>query len=260
MAIVSSSRLPTFIIGGAPRSGTTYLCHVLDKHPEVFMAKPFSPEPKICLTPCTQETEYYHEQYKNLFADAKDEIALGEKSSAYLENDEAFNRLREIFCDNMRFLFIVREPVQRAYSNYVRSFNNGLETLSFSDAVALEGKRLDPFPSEKSYVRPFDYLSRGDYATFAERYISAFGREKIKFVLFEDIQASPDRFYHDIQTFIQVTPLPRSQLETGRINASDKTGLPRLDPSLEARLRERQQPQVERFAQLTGIDVGVWGY
>ena len=42
---------PTFIIGGAPRSGTNFLCHALDRHPAVYMAKPYMPEPKVFMGP-----------------------------------------------------------------------------------------------------------------------------------------------------------------------------------------------------------------
>lgn len=251
--------LPHFIIGGAPRSGTTFLCHVLDKHPDVYMAKPYAPEPKVCLKPCAEGVDGYRKQYTALYSDVHNKKILGEKSSAYLENKAALERLRSVFQDNMRFLFIVREPVKRAYSNYLRSKNNGLETLSFKEAVDLEGQRIDPFPPEMSHVRPFDYLVRGDYATYAERYFTAFGRKNVTFVLFENIKHAPDQFYKDIQEAIHVGPLPRSHLETEQINASDGKG-ERLDGNLETELRERMRPSVERFAQLTGLDVGVWGY
>ena len=42
-------RLPDFIIGGAPRSGTTWLYWLLDRHPEIYMASPVKPEPKFFL-------------------------------------------------------------------------------------------------------------------------------------------------------------------------------------------------------------------
>src|SRR6202035_103039 len=42
-------RLPDFIIGGAPRSGTTWLYWLLDRHPHVYLAKPVTPEPKFFL-------------------------------------------------------------------------------------------------------------------------------------------------------------------------------------------------------------------
>jgi len=251
-------KLPTFIIGGAPRSGTTFLCHVLDKHPDVFIAKPFSPEPKICLQPAAQGLTEYKKRYEELFAPVTHQKAWGEKSSAYLENINALNHLKNVITKQTRFLFIVREPVKRAYSNYLRSKNNGLETLSFSEAIKLEGQRQDPFPPEKSYVRPFDYLIRGDYATYAERYLNAFGRDRVKFILFENIQHAPDAFYKDLQTFIQVDPLPREKIATGKINASEPDET--LDENLANELREKMRPSVERFSQLTNLDVSVWGY
>src|SRR5262245_65457671 len=41
--------IPDFVVGGAPRSGTTFLCELLAKHPKVYVARPFIPEPKVCL-------------------------------------------------------------------------------------------------------------------------------------------------------------------------------------------------------------------
>ena len=42
-------RLPDFLIGGAPRAGTTWLYRLLDRHPDVYMARPATPEPKFFL-------------------------------------------------------------------------------------------------------------------------------------------------------------------------------------------------------------------
>src|SRR5262245_38886620 len=76
---------PTFIIAGAPRSGTTYLYDLLDSHPGVFMAKPKTPEPKFFLVDeeFRKGLEYYCEHY---FAAGAGFAAIGEKSTNYLEN------------------------------------------------------------------------------------------------------------------------------------------------------------------------------
>lgn len=257
---MSNTCLPTFIIGGAPRSGTTFLAHVLDQHPDVYIAKPIVPEPKVCLKPCTEGIDGYRQRYHELFSDVTTQRALGEKSSAYFENQDALTRLQAVFeGHDIRFIFIVREPVKRAFSNYLRSYQNGLEKLSFSEAIEQETQRDDPFPLEMSYVRPFDYLTRGYYAAFAERYIRAFGHDHVKFLLFEDLYLRPDHFYRDAQHFIQVDPLPRSVLELPPINATESSAMT-LDPFLEKNLRDRMRPDIEKFAVLTGLDIGVWGY
>lgn len=252
--------MPTFIIGGAPRSGTTYLCHLLDKHPDVYMAKPFIPEPKVCLMAREEGLPAYRERYAKFFADVKNEKALGEKSSSYFENLDAFKRLKLLF-NQIRFLFIVREPVARAYSNYLFTKKNGFEHLSFEEAIEKEKQRDldDPFPPEMSYVKPFSYLARGDYATFAERYLKGFGKDQVKFVLYEDILLAPDRLHREVQEFIGVDPLPTSKLTVGIVNSTEKERYP-IDPRFEQKLREQMRPLVERFAHITGLDVGPWKY
>ncbi len=251
-------RLPHCIIGGAPRSGTTLLCHLLDQHPNIYVAKPFIPEPKVCMTPAEDGIEGYRRRYAELFQDAPEDAVLVEKTSYYLENEEALHRLRQVLTD-VRFVFIVREPVARAYSNYVWSRKNGLEPMTFAEAVANEGKRPSPLPLEKSYARPFDYLARADYATFAERYFEAFGRERVRFFLYEDIINRPEALLAELQSFVGVRPLPFEDFPLTRINSTE--GLAEdLDAALEQQLRRQMRPLVERFAALADLDLSAWQY
>lgn len=253
-------KLPGLIIGGAPRSGTTYLAAVLDKHPGAYVAKPLIPEPKICLTPDPEGDEGYRRRYHELFRDAPADALLVEKTSYYLENEEALERLRRIVPQTTRFLFILREPVARAFSNYLWSRQNGLETLDFAVAVSLDpSERPSPLPPERSYARPFDYLPRNDYGAFAERWLAAFGRERVRFILYESISSSRDLLLEEVQNFAGLRVLPAATLDPGAINPSRSDGLT-LDPQLGAALKERMRPQVERFAAATGVDVSPWGY
>ncbi|MGH9349524.1 MAG: sulfotransferase family protein [Vicinamibacterales bacterium] len=252
------ARRPTFIIGGAPRSGTTLLCHLLERHPDVYIIRPYIPEPKVFVVPAAGGGGEYLRRYAQAFAGAGSARALGEKTSYYLENDEAAGRIAATL-GQVRMLFIVREPVQRAYSNYLWSLKNGIETLSFDEALRLEGARPNPLGEARAYARPFDYLIRGDYATFAERYFARFGRACVKFVLYEDLERRPTGIMQEIQTFIGVDPLPMDAQSLGRINAARETGAP-LNGALEASLRERMAPLVHRFAGVSGLDVSPWGY
>ena len=63
----------------------------------------------------------------------------------------------------------------------------------------------------------------------------------------------------EIQSFIDVQPLPMHAQELGRINAARETGPP-LDTTLNASLRARMAPLVERFAGVSGLDLASWGY
>jgi hypothetical protein len=252
---VDQSLLPTFIIGGAPRSGTTFLCHALERHPDVYLARPYIPEPKVFMGPIRSEGEY-RARYRELFAGAAGRRALGEKTSYYLESAEASRLIRATLPD-VRLLFILREPVARAYSNYLWTKKNGLETLCFEEAVEQEGRRASPLPPDKTYARPFDYLARGDYAALAEPYLKAFGRDRVAFFLFEDIIRQPEKLFHDLQSFIGVEALPQEQLNPGIVNSAREMG-PQLDTQLERKLKQRMAAAVDRFARLTGLDLSVW--
>jgi hypothetical protein len=248
---------PTFIIGGAPRAGTNFLCHALDRHPDVFMAKPYMPEPKVFMGP-EQPWAEYARRYAALFADAGGRRARGEKTSYYLENETACALIARHLTD-VRMLFVVREPVARAYSNYLWTKKNGLEDLAFEEAVRLEGRRRSPLPPERAYARPYDYLPRGRYDVFAERWYHALGRDRVSFVLYEDVVAKPEPQLAGIQEFIGVAPVALGADDLGVINSAREMGPP-LDAGFERALRERMAPSVRRFAALTGLDVSVWGY
>jgi sulfotransferase family protein len=248
---------PTFIIGGAPRAGTNFLCHALDRHPDVYMAKPYMPEPKVFMGP-EQPWPEYARRYAALFAAAGERRALGEKTSYYLENETACALIAR-HLPEVRLLFIVREPVARAYSNYLWTKKNGLESLSFEEAVRLEGRRPSPLPPERDYARPYDYLPRGRYDVFAARWLEALGRERVHFVLYEDVVTKPEARLAGIQDFIGVRPVALGADDLGVINSAKEMGPP-IDPATETMLRERMAPAVQRFAALTGLDVSPWGY
>jgi hypothetical protein len=256
--MIRAQRLPNVVIGGAPRSGTTYLCELLDKHPDVHVARPFIPEPKVCLTPAPDGDAGFRERYAALFASAPGRAVLVEKTSYYLENNEARGRLTRLLPE-ARFVFILREPVSRAYSNWLWSRKNGLETLPFEQAIELEGRRPSPLPPEQSYVRPFDYMTRGRYGTLAETWIGAVGRDRVAFYVFESVLDGPEDFVSDLQRFVGVKPLPWSKLATSRVNANEPDAAG-LDPALAEILRKRIAPEIRRFTRVTGVDVSVWAY
>jgi len=249
--------LPTFIIGGAPRSGTTYLAEALARHPEVLMARPFIPEPKVFMG-SRQPLDVYRERYRVLFDPNDSRPARGEKTSYYLEDSQACELIHSVV-PNVRLLFIVREPVARAYSNYLWSTKNGLETLPFEEAVACEGQRPSPLPPEKAYARPFDYLARGDYAALAAPYFERFGTQNVRFFLYEDISLRPAGLMQEVQEFLGLTPVSFETLDVGVVNSAREIG-PSIQSKTEQRLRQRMKPTIEQFGAVTGLDLSAWGY
>lgn len=173
-----------FIVG-AQRSGSTYLYHLLDSHPQVTMARPVSPEPKFFLNGRLygKGREFYEQMY---FTNPRPQSHyIGEKSTSYIENLEAARRIRDFYSE-ARILLIVRDPVQRAWSNYRFSVQNELEPLSFEAALAAERKRLSSNGFSTS-VNPYAYRHRGHYIHFIKDYLTVFSADQLKILIFEEL-------------------------------------------------------------------------
>jgi hypothetical protein len=246
---------PDVVIGGAPRSGTTFLCEVLDKHPGACVAKPIAPEPKVLLSDHPEGDAGILARYDRYFANAPAGSVRIEKTTNYFENSDALARFKRLL-PNTKLLILLRNPVDRAYSNWLWSKKNGLETLSFEEALSLEGTRPNPLPPERSAARPFDYAIRGQYGTLAKAWIDALGRDRIGFFIFEEMVGRPDELIRSIQLFMGLDPLPWSALRTGRVNATDAAAP--IAAATAAVLRERFREEILEFQELTNIDVSAW--
>jgi hypothetical protein len=149
------------LVVGAQRCGTTFLARSLDAHPDVAMARPSPPEPKVF---CDAElaargAEWYHRTW---FAHARDEHLLGDKSTSYLEDPDAPARAAGMLGE-VEVVVLLRDPVRRAVSHWRFSTANGLETRDLEEAL-LADLHDDRWGSHAwSSVSPFAYLRRGRY-------------------------------------------------------------------------------------------------
>ena len=127
----------------------------------------------------------------------------------------------------MKLVFILREPVDRAYSNYLWTRMNGLETEDFPTALRLEDQREPELPEPLKFARPFSYFSRGLYADLLTPYVERFPRDQILILRFEDILAKPIALAERLQRFLGVSVRPNDAHDLGVINPSEKdtTGL-----------------------------------
>ena len=248
-------RLPDFIIGGAPRCGTTWLYHLLSRHPGVHMAAPVRPEPKFFLV-----DDLYARglaQYSaTWFASAPPDRRCGEKSANYLESAEAARRIRRDL-PSIRLIFILREPAERAWSNYLWSRMNGLEKETFERALDLEEEREAKVAAEHRFSRPHAYFSRGLYADLLQPWFALFARERILCLRFEDILENAGDVAARVQRFLELPQRREDAQGLGAVNASeaDTAGL-----ALEARARlaSRYAGPSRRLCALLGPDFGTW--
>ncbi len=153
------------LVIGAQRCGTTYLTTALDAHPEITMARPARPEPKVFCddSVLARGAGWYRDEY---FAHASDEAVLGEKSTSYLEDPVAPARAAAVL-GTAHVVVLLRDPVERAVSNWRFSTEHGLETRPLEVALRenLAG-RMPAWDPGRTSVSPFAYLERGRYADY----------------------------------------------------------------------------------------------
>jgi len=250
-------RRPDFLIGGAPRSGTTWLYYLLDRHPQIYLSKPVKPEPKFFLVDELYDLRL--EDYgRTCHAGAGPEQVCGEKSTNYLESAVAAARIRHDL-PRVKLVFILREPAARAFSNYLWSRMNGLEAEDFAVALALENQRRQELSEHQKYARPHDYFHRGLYAQLLRPYFARFPREQLLCLRFEDILSQPAALAARLHGFLGVAPRPGDVAGLGVINPSDPDGHT-LSPDLKQRLQERYAEPNRQLAELLGPEFEIWDY
>ena len=151
--------------------------------------------------------------YFMLFAGVTNQCAVGEASQSYLRSPLAAQRIKQYLPDSKQVV-ILRQPADRAYSDYVYRIQRGWETAgSFNEALKLEDSRR-----AKGWPDMFFYAQNGCYHTQLSAYYKRFRREQIRVYLYEDWQGAPLALLRDLFGFLQVdetfTPVMRRSLVT----------------------------------------------
>jgi hypothetical protein len=192
-------------VAGAQRSGTTSLYYYLNSHHAVHMAQPIIPEPKYFLN----EGATYDNYLNSVFAGAPENVEyLGEKSTSYYEIPLVAERINRLIPD-VKVIIQLRNPVQRALSNYFFSVKNGLEIRSIEE-VFLQAKAKPTVPKYLS-VDPFDYLGRSDYEKHIRSYQKIFG-DRLLITTMERFSngLESDRLW----SFLEIESIPSSIIKT----------------------------------------------
>jgi hypothetical protein len=186
---MTSPVLPNFFILGAAKAGTTTLYEVLKQHPQVYLS--YVKEPMFF-----SHDENYRQGlgwYSRTFFPAAHKYPLrGEATPHYLYwAEKVAPRIREAYGGtNLKFVIILRDPVQRAYSWYWNMVKEGKEDLPFAEALEKEAERLrahwDSLYATGSMV--YGYYRGGCYASQIEEYFKYFSRESFYFLLQEDLK------------------------------------------------------------------------
>lgn len=265
--------LPTFIIVGAQKSGTTTLHDLLSQLPDAWMSDP-------------KELHFFDKHhgrgldwYRDQFRPGPNVRAWGESTPFYLYKNRARDAMVSALPD-AKFVMILREPVSRAYSHYWFARSKGKEPLqTFDEAVAAEPDRLRA--SQDGQPAAFSYLDRGRYIGQLTALEAMVGRDRMLVHLTDDLSADPLEVLRKTCEFLDldvagtdgVEARSRNTFAERTINSADglqkervvrgsesvgSGAYPPIDPALGVRLRAEFDDQNERLAQWLGRDLASW--
>lgn len=190
--------LPDFFVIGAPKAGTTALHVALARHPQLFMSR--VKEPKHFLTagepPPTgggpgdaktfSEYVWRRSDYEALFASAPEGALRGESTPFYLYDHEAQQRIVAAV-PHARMVALLRDPVDRAHSNWTHLWSAGLEPEGdFVRACQREAQR-----AARGWAPFWRYLELGRYGEQLERLYRVVPREQVLLLRYRDLRERP---------------------------------------------------------------------
>jgi hypothetical protein len=192
--------LPNFICPGAARSATTTLYYLLIQHPKIFL-------------PSIKETRFFSQDYEKglvwykqkYYADVVNETAIGDISPVYSIDERCSERIFRELGKDVKFIFMLRNPVERAYSHYCMLRNHQFEDLPFEKALTLDEQfRIEKSLRYYNHQYGYQYLKESRYWLSIQRYLRYFARDRIKFIVFEEFVEDMEAHLAEILNFLEV--------------------------------------------------------
>ncbi|MBS3091799.1 sulfotransferase domain-containing protein [Candidatus Pacearchaeota archaeon] len=205
-----------FVGIGVGRSGTIWILNALAEHKGIWF--PYTKELNYFSNPHGGEVSEYDKRgingYLDLFKECPKNKIKGEFSSHYMPDPKVPKILKKHF-PNVKIWAILRDPVERAFSDYVRGKEFHLkEKDSFEEAFFAEKNIL--------YKKGDGYQERGYYYKHLKRYFELFSRENIKIILYDDFKKDNEKVIKELYEFLGVDPLFKPSIIGKRIN--ERTG------------------------------------
>lgn len=253
--------LPSFLIIGTQKGGTSSLHRYLGQHPLLYRSKPkevhFFDGRRGTGDAYERGLDWYRKHFKPQAA-MRSGGQTFESSPLYLFNPLAARRIRDSLPD-VKLIAVLRDPAKRAISHYFHNIKLGHEKLPFAQAMDAEEKRTGPAAERGDFIDHglvrFSYKARGRYAEQLERYFALFDRANIRIVLSDELFGDPQGTTFKLFDFLGVDR-PKKTIDFSPRNVGEKKGeIPQREID---RLRDYYRPYNEQLGRLLGSDPG-WG-
>jgi len=238
-----------FIVAGAQKSGTTALNYYLKRHPQIAL-------------PVKKEVHFFdndelfaggnvsYERLHEMFRPARSGTIAGENTPIYIYWRPALPRIRN-YNSAMKFVVILRSPIERAFSQWNMQRSRGNEPFEFLQAVEAEPRRIaDAAPQQ---LRKFSYVDRGRYADQLERAFRLFPREQFLVIKYETFRAQQRETVEGVFRFLNLKPVRFRSVE-----AHDIPYARQIREDERAAVREILKSDIGRIEVLLGWDCSDW--
>lgn len=171
---------PNFIVAGAPKAGTTWLYQCLKEHPNIFVSTP-------------KELHYFSRDrcyekgiawYLSYFQDVEETI-VGEVCPSYMYLEKVPPRIYE-WNPHVKLIFMVRNPIDRAYSEYCMNIDHWGDTTDIEQALSASGK----------------IAHCGLYYQQIQEFLKLFPQEQIQILLYDDLKKDPEGLLMEVYNFL----------------------------------------------------------
>jgi len=260
-ATASMRALPDFLIIGEAKCGTTSLYDDLVEHPDVLPAA--VKEVQFFSTRLHRGLNWYRSQFPLEWRMRRNghvpgRTQTGEASPYYLSHPLAPQRIKTVL-PQVKAIAMLRNPVDRAYSQYQHEFRKKRETLSFEEAIAREPQRLqgerermarDDRYNSREYRR-HAYMARGLYVDHLRTWFELFDPRQLFVIRSEDYFAAPDATLRQVLEFLELpawAPPRFAKKNVGKYTP--------IDPQVREKLASYFAPHNARLADFLDVDFG----
>lgn len=261
----SGGSLPDFLIIGEAKTGTTFLYYLLTRHPYVEPA-------------ATKEVHYFDRRRKG-YEENLDwyqsqfpppawkqgrRVITGEASPYYMYHPHAARRASEVV-PKARIIALLRNPVDRAYSEYQHKVRDGREELGFEEATASESERIRGererlLANEQAgspNLRNFSYLSRSIYVDQLLEWERYFGREQLLVLSSEELFDSPLETLKRAMEFLDLPEWAPEDLDSlSNPDSRHEANYDSMSPETRQKLEAYFAPHNQRLYDFLGRDFG----
>ena len=241
--------LPDFVVIGSSKSGTTSLHYYLIQHPRIISER----NVHFFEYMQTNSIEWYRAHFPTKAYKNFKKLTVGEQTATYLFHPLIPKRIHTTI-PNAKLIVVLRNPVDRAYSNYTHQVREGIEKRTFEEAIKSELKRIEICKNNSEYKINnddfsshviFSYLRHGIYVDFIKAWMEFFTKEQFLILPTYDLNNNRAKFLKQVFDYLNVQNFEIKDVERQNVGEYKK-----LDKSMRKFLVDYYRPHNERLFKL----------